>query len=191
MKLKLLLVLYITSLLQQVHADPSQSCQLVTNNEISLCLPQNWQKIPQKNIEEYRTTIAEDMGRAPLIKYVFQEEYEDWFVYPYVIINPTLDASLSETFRNDPSKLINGIGTSEFEIKTTASLSGAPVFSKVENIVWIRMDNENNDGTKIVSITGLHLLPKGLISVTVYSEDEEYNTKEKLFLEMIKSVKIK
>lgn len=178
--------------IQSAYANSNKNCKIFTNTEITMCLPENWEVIPQNEIDDYQATVVEATGgRAPQIKYAFQEKNEDSFVYPYIIINPTLDADLSKTFKDDPNKLINGISTSITELKTTALISGTPTYSKAENTVWIRIDNENIDGDKIVSITGLHLKSKGLISVAIHSSSTDYNAQEQTYLAMIKSVKFK
>ena len=164
-------------------------------NQFNISVPPEWAEIPRDIIGAYEKAVAEAAPDFPIqhYDYGFQlESSENWFEYPYVLIQIKNAGRIAEKDLEKMEQLPVQKELDERQRQMGSMVlglrAGKMVFDRENRIVWMGIDMNVVDKGPVSGLSAMIPTEKGFIQVSGYSLQVDYPEYESIFRSIALSV---
>jgi hypothetical protein len=161
---------------------------LTQKNEFYIDLPENWEEIPQIEIQNYINRLSRfSAGETIQCTYAFQSKSGRWFNEPFitVLVNNSGRASQQE-LKNVTKKSFEKLIKTKMTTYADEVEAESPAYDKDRNILWTTLKPSSGQATIISTAT--FLTKNGIIS---FSSGCSTQKRFEEFVQMVESIAIK
>lgn len=176
-------------------ADLSQT--ITTPDGITIHLPIKWKQIPKSVIEEVYKEFYDQNPRAlrQTFDHGFQADSEEWFSYPYILIQVQHTGRIPEFALKKMPNLDDIFKEKAHEtadaISAISDISmGKTVYDSTLRILWSSGKAHYESIGYVKMLAGGHLTEDGFVYVYAYSIEADFPRYEKLFEQIISRIKL-
>jgi hypothetical protein len=166
------------------------------NDGFSLMFPPGWIAIPKEVIAQAQAEMAKAAPNAPKPQYDYGVQFgskEQWFAYPYVLIQVKRTGRISEPqlenfekvdFSEASQKLQKSVGQVVTEIEV-----GKMRYDPVARVIWLNTGSNIAGVGRISSISAIIPTEYGVVQFTGYAKEQEFLAFLSVFHEIVRSAR--
>jgi hypothetical protein len=175
--------------------DLSQS--ITTFSGIAVHLPSQWQEIPKDVLTANFEEFAKQNPNLPkqTYEYGFQAPSEQWFSYPYILIQIQRTGRIPEVALKEFPNLAEMFDdelqkTMEVASTVTDAAMGKTIYDSSKRILWTSMRLNYAGIGNVKMLAGGHLSEDGSVYVLGYTKEQDFSKYETLLHQIISSVEL-
>ncbi|MDZ7781918.1 MAG: type IV toxin-antitoxin system AbiEi family antitoxin domain-containing protein [Halioglobus sp.] len=170
---------------------------LEAGKDYRISIPEDWTEIPREALLQYQEIVSKTVGQKLTYEYGYQSlQTENWFEYPYVLIQVIRSGRIPEGQLKDYKKIDSGMeeGLEKVSKAVGSFLSNASVgetiYDSSIHVLWSRMAMDVDGAGTVNSLIGLKLTEYGYIQFMGYALANEFASYEPIYRKMIQSISL-
>jgi hypothetical protein len=171
--------------------------EVVQKPDFSLALPEGWVEIPQEVLKQTYEAMKQQAPDAgfPRYDYGFQlESAEKWMAYPYVLVQISNTARISEhelqsLQKVDMNKEIRSYAQAAKTLMSNMQV-GQPSYDAALHVIWMTSQSDVVGIGKVQGLSGMIPTEKGMVMVHGYALDANFPTYAPMYRNLIASTKV-
>jgi len=169
--------------------------KVTTPSGIVLYLPVQWQQIPKDILTaQFEEAFRQNPDlRKQMYEDGFQAPAEQWFSYPYLLVQSVHTGRIFETAFKKVPKLDEVFDakvqeTAQSLSATVDAVTGKAVYDSNQRILWTSAKANYLGIGNIKMLAGGHLSEDGIVQIYCYAREEDFSRYENLFHQIISRV---
>ncbi len=169
--------------------------QLIQKPEFEMSIPDGWIEMPRDVLDEYFNTLKRVMPSVDIERfdYGFQPAGQEWFEYPYMLIENRHTGRISERelaniARADMSAVVR---KEQRDTKSIASnlRIGQPEYDEISGLIWLRTDATVVNSGPVSGVISCALTEQGLVRASAYARSPDFPNHESSFRQCLSTLK--
>lgn len=160
-------------------------------------LPPGWIQIPQAAIAEVKQELERQSPTVKLPHYNFAFQFgspDEWFTYPYVVIQVKRTGRISEAQLSKLDKLSTDDASKSLQDKARSLMTeieiGKMRYDPVSRIIWTNIGANVTEVGRVSGISAAVPTEYGLLQISGFAKEREFMAFLLVFHELIASVEV-
>ncbi len=166
-------------------------------DDYTIRIPGEWKEIPKEVLDQFGAMASQAAGQSVTYEYGYQlSANEDWFEYPYVLVQVNRSGRISEgqmkNYRKIDSGIEEGMKKAESaagELLSNASL-GESIYDSGTHILWSSVAMDVQEAGRVKGLMAVKLTDYGSIHFFGYALEDEFEQYKGLYSDMVHSIQV-
>ena len=192
--------IFIVICILQLHSFTTTGAENIISagEDFQISIPSDWIIIPNDNLKQMEMLTLENTGQYVRLDYGYCPNHTDaWNELPYAVIRVNRSGKIQESQLQDSHNMTNELarGAKKADISAGVHISNISTretkYDDNTKIIWAKNSMNIEDVGKVQAIQSFKLTEFGYVHFMGYTLDDDLETYEPIFENMIKSIKFK